>query len=89
MTLPLGLTTLTIQVSTIDRCDRWQASQRLQELSIPCSCAADGQLYVEINYPIDILQLKSVVQQHTAPRSDLVHWLKQCWQTPSTSTPNH
>uniref|UniRef100_A0A832H533 Uncharacterized protein n=1 Tax=Oscillatoriales cyanobacterium SpSt-402 TaxID=2282168 RepID=A0A832H533_9CYAN len=89
MMLQSGSTTLTVQVSTISRCDRWQASQRLQELSIPCTCSTDGQLHVEINHPIDVLQLKSVIEQLTATRPDLIHWLERCWQIPGTSSPNH
>ncbi|NJP10910.1 MAG: hypothetical protein HC866_16705 [Leptolyngbyaceae cyanobacterium RU_5_1] len=77
-----SLTSLTVQVLTISRCDRWQARQRLQDLNIPCHCLADGRLQVEINHPIAILQLRSVIQQLTASRTDLIDWLDQCWQTP-------
>jgi len=80
---------LAVPVSTIDRCDRWQVSQRLQELNISCQCASDGQLTIEIQHPIDILQLRSVIQQSTASRTDLLDWLERCWQVRGSSTPNH
>lgn len=78
---------LTAPVLTISRCDRWQACQRLQELHVVCHCAANGRLQVEINHPVDILQLRSVIQQLTASRSDLLHFLEQCWQIPLVSHP--
>lgn len=74
---------LTIPVLTISRCDRWQACQRLQELEIPCDCRADGHLHVEINRPIVLLQLRSVIQQLTASRSELIDWLERCWRIPN------
>ncbi|MDX2239877.1 MAG: hypothetical protein NW224_04255 [Leptolyngbyaceae cyanobacterium bins.302] len=86
---PSELSTLTASVSTIARSDRWLVRQRLQELHIPCHCLADGQLSAEIHSPIDILQLRSVIQQATATRSDLIDWLERCWQTPGTAIPNH
>ncbi|KGF73420.1 hypothetical protein DO97_20295 [Neosynechococcus sphagnicola sy1] len=68
------------QVVSIPRCDRWQAYQRLQELSIPCCCTEDGSLRVSIESPGGALQLWSVVQQLTASRPKLVYYLEQCWQ---------
>lgn len=73
---------LTISVLTIARSDRWQVHQRLQDLHIPCTCAADGTLHVEIHHPLDIVQLRSVVHQLTAPRAHLFTWLERCWQLP-------
>lgn len=77
------LDALTVQVLTISRCDRWQAYQRLQELDIPCQCLPDGRLGVEINHPIALWQIRSVVQQLTASRTELIAWLEQCWQIDS------
>jgi hypothetical protein len=65
----------------IPRCDRWRIYQRLQELMIPCSCPSDGSLRVEVNHCIAAVLLRSTVQQFTAPREDLVDWLKRCWRT--------
>ncbi|PZV13964.1 MAG: hypothetical protein DCF22_09645 [Leptolyngbya sp.] len=70
--------TLTVPVGTISRCDRWLACQRLQDLSIPCQCHSDGCLQVEVTHPMAILQLRSVVQQITASRSELIGWLERC-----------
>lgn len=74
------LNSLTVNLSTVSRCDRWQVYRRLQELSIPCECLADGQLHVEINSLMAGLQLRSVVWQLTATRPELLVWLKDCWQ---------
>jgi hypothetical protein len=77
---PFTLKRLTIQVLTIARCDRWLAYHRLQELSIPCHCNPTGHLEVEVNSPLALLQLRSVLQQLTAPRKYLVDWLESCWR---------
>lgn len=73
-----SLSTLTVPVGSISRCDRWLACQRLQDLNIPCQCQSDGCLRVEITHPVAILQLRSVVQQITASRPELIDWLERC-----------
>jgi hypothetical protein len=73
------LTALSRQTVAISRCDRWQAHQRLRDLGISCSCSGDGALQVEINSVVEACQLRSVVQQLTAPRHQLVDWLEACW----------
>jgi len=73
-------------VLTIPRSDRWQVSHRLQELHISTHCLPNGQLSVEIHRPIDILQLRSVIQQHTAARADLIDWMERCWRYPGKPT---
>lgn len=78
-----SLKTLTVPVLTITRCDRWQVSQRLLDLSIPCHWSIDGFLKVEVNDPLDILLIRSVVQQFTASRIELADWLDRCWEVPS------
>lgn len=67
------------QVVSICRSDRWYVHHRLQELDIPCSCPEDGSLRVEINGAIAALQLRSVIQQLTASRQQLIAGLEQCW----------
>lgn len=69
------------QVVTVSRCDRWSIYYRLQELTIPCSCPADGSLRVEVEGAIAALLVRSTVQQYTAPRRELVSWLERCWHT--------
>lgn len=59
---------------------RWQAYLRLQELSIPCCCSEDGHLRVEINHVVIAVQLRSVIQQITAPRQALIDLLEKCWK---------
>jgi hypothetical protein len=75
-------TSLSVPISTIHRSDRWQVRHRLQELDIPCDCSANGLLSVKIYHPIAILQLRSVIQQTTAARADLIVWLERCWDAP-------
>jgi hypothetical protein len=77
---PSHLQSSSLQVSTISRCDRWQAYQRLQELQIPCHCSTAGYLEVEVNTPLAAIQVKSVIQQLTASRAELINWLNRCWQ---------
>ncbi len=59
---------------------RQQVWMRLQELSIPSWCTADGQLRVSLSHPVDLLQVWSVVGQFRAPRSEQLTWLERCWQ---------
>jgi hypothetical protein len=61
--------------------NRWQVYQRLQELDIPCSCEANQPLKVEINNPLAMVQVWSVIQQLTASRQDLICSLEQCWKS--------
>ncbi len=76
-----SLGSLTVQLETIPRGDRWQVYQRLQSLNIACHCSPDGGVAVEINSPTALAQLSSVVKQLTASRSDLISWLECCWHT--------
>jgi hypothetical protein len=62
--------------------DRWQVYQRLQELDIPCGCETNQPLQVEINSPLAVIQLWSVMQQFTASRQELIWTLKRSWQSP-------
>lgn len=63
---------------------RWQIYRRLQELEIPCRCATNQPLVVEINSSTAIAQLTCVVQQYTAPRSELIDRLENCWNLKSS-----
>lgn len=60
--------------------DRWQIYQRLQELMIPCWCLDDGSLQVKIDDPLIAIQVRSIIMQFTANRSQLLAWLEFCWQ---------
>ncbi|NJK36919.1 MAG: hypothetical protein HC835_07220 [Oscillatoriales cyanobacterium RM2_1_1] len=68
------------EVIDISRVDRWQVYHRLQELAIPCWCLEDGSLWVEIQTISAAVIVRSVVQQFTASRRELLNWLEQCWQ---------
>lgn len=75
-----SLNSLVGQVVRVSRCDRWQAYQRLQDLGLQCACAGDGTLSVEVQTVGEAIQLRSVIQQLTASRSELIDWLDLCWQ---------
>jgi hypothetical protein len=66
--------------------NRWQVYQRLQELGISCQYTMHSPLEVTINHPTHHIQLWSVVQSFTMPRSILVQWLEKCWYL---TPPNH
>ncbi|MEH2281159.1 MAG: Asr1405/Asl0597 family protein [Nostoc sp.] len=61
--------------------DRWQVYQRLKELDIPCSCAANQPLKVEISNLTAAVQLWSVIRRFTASRQDQIWTLECCWQS--------
>ena len=63
--------------------DRWQIRKRLLELSIPAVCSSDGNLYVDVNSYISVLQVRSVLRQFQYKRADLVELLEDCWYQPS------
>ncbi|NDJ18260.1 Asr1405/Asl0597 family protein [Myxacorys almedinensis] len=63
--------------------DRWQVYFRLQELNVPCWCAAHQSLTVQIDSAIALIHLWSVVKQ-TKARSHLIEWLETCWQLPQS-----
>jgi len=67
------------QILQISRGDRWIAYHRLQDLSIACSLTTDGFLRVDAANFTEILQVRSVIQQLTAPRQTLADWLDRCW----------
>lgn len=68
-----------VDIVSVPRTDRWRVYYRLQELTIPCSCLADGSLRVELQNGTSLLLLRSVVQQFVAPRQEAVNWLERCW----------
>lgn len=70
------------QVLEIDWADRWQVYRRLQELAIPCQCATNQPLTVQIDNVAAAIQVWSVVRQITVPRCELACWLERCWQLP-------
>ncbi|MEO0989018.1 MAG: Asr1405/Asl0597 family protein [Cyanobacteria bacterium J06639_14] len=69
------------QVISVQRWDRWSIHRRLQELNIACACPIDGTLRVDVENPTDLLLVRSIVQQFTAPRQVSVDWLERCWDT--------
>lgn len=69
--------------------DRWQVYRRLQELEIPCWCHTYKPLKVEVNSPVAIAQLWSVVRQVSLSRRELASWLDRCWELCSTPSQHH
>ena len=69
----------TSQIVEVNWADRWEVYRRLQELQIPCQCYPDKPLQVQTLTPKDAIQLWSVMRQVTAPRYQLIGWLKDCW----------
>lgn len=76
----LGVISMAKQVLPICRSDRWQVHYRLQDLDIFSECLASGDLAVEIVSPVQIVQIRSVLQTVLVPRQALVAWLDRCWQ---------
>lgn len=69
------------QVVSVQRCDRWSAYHRLQELSIPCACPADGTLRVEVDHATALVLARSAIRQFLTSRQEDVDWLERCWDT--------
>lgn len=59
--------------------DRWFIHRRLQQLEISCQCSSNQPLVVEINSPVAVAQLWSVLRQLTGSRQELIAWLETCW----------
>ncbi|MGG6296408.1 Asr1405/Asl0597 family protein [Leptolyngbya sp. AN02str] len=76
------------QSIAVSRCDRWCICHRLQECMIACSCPTDGSLQVEVQYGIELILVRSIVQQFTAPHHELVNWLERCWASPEICKEN-
>jgi len=60
--------------------ERWRIGRRLVELGIPAVCAGEGHLQVQVDTPLALVQVRSVIRQHTARRQELVADLEACWQ---------
>ncbi len=58
--------------------DRWYVYERLQQLAIPCSCAIDQPLQVQITSISAAIQLWSISRQLNTSRQELVKWLEKC-----------
>ncbi len=67
------------EVIEISLADRWQVYIRLQQLDIPCSCATNQPLRVQVQNSVAAIQLWSVGRQLTASRRELTLWLDRCW----------
>lgn len=68
--------------SSLDGVLRWQVYERLQSLAIACRCQAYEPLQVEVNTPLELVQVWSVVQQIAGDRPRLIERLQRSWQIP-------
>lgn len=76
---PLSCQSEASEMVEVEWLDRWQVYRRLQELGVPCQCAINQPLMVQIASDVAAVQLWSVVRQLTAPRQELLCWLDRCW----------
>lgn len=60
--------------------ERWKIYRRLQELDIPCRCAASKPLRIELGNSYTAIQLWCVIQTLTAPDRELRTRLERCWE---------
>ncbi len=67
--------------------DRWQVYHRLQELEIDCQCQSFQPLQAHIKTPTEAVQLWSIVQRISEPRSVQLNRLKQSWLKPCAKRP--
>lgn len=74
------LPSLTPQIVELRGRERWRIYHRLQELEIPCRCAARKPLRIEIRDSQAAIQLWCVVRHLTASDRELRTWLEGCWQ---------
>lgn len=65
-----------------DRVGQWNVYGRLQQLSIPCSCACNQPLKVSVRTASDAILLWSVIQGCTVSRRVAVERLETCWRKP-------
>ena len=77
---PLSRESEVAEMVEVDWLDRRRVYQRLQELDIPCQCAMNQPLTVQIANGVAAIQLWSVARHLTAPRQELVCWLERCCQ---------
>ena len=77
---PLEQEAQTAQIVDVRWSDRWQIYLRLRELGIPCWCAMDQPLRVQIDTAAALIQIWSVIRQVSTPRQVLVNWFEECWR---------
>lgn len=58
---------------------RWEVFRRLKELEIDCQCSTNEPLLVNLDSPITLVQIWSVMRQLSAKQPQLVDWLNECW----------
>jgi hypothetical protein len=59
---------------------RWEVFRRLKALEIDCQCSTNEPLLVDLDSPMTLIQVWSVIRQSTAERHQLIDWLNDCWK---------
>lgn len=80
---PLELDPKAGAIVEVNRADRWQVYLRLQELDIPCTCATNQPLRVQVHTVTVAMQVWSVIRHLTMPRRELALALQRCWELES------
>lgn len=68
------------QAVDVDWLDRWAVYRRLQELEIPCWCEMNQPLTAQINDPVALVQIWSVIRHFSTSRQQMIQILNKCWQ---------
>ncbi|MEM6255472.1 MAG: Asr1405/Asl0597 family protein [Cyanobacteria bacterium P01_D01_bin.156] len=76
-------------VVVVPRGERWSINRRLRELHISCACPADGTLRVDVEHPLELVLVNSVIRQFTSSRQVGITWLERCWETRVTCVTDH
>ncbi len=71
------------QMIPITSDDRWQVYFRLKALGVTCCCQSHQALEVQVQSPLDVIQIWAVVQAVDAPRGDRVARLERSWRLPA------
>ncbi len=79
---PNNLESQANHVIAVSGTDRWSVYHRLQDLTISCNCPSNRPLVAKIDTATSAIQLWSVVKRVTGNRSELIEWLKRCWEIP-------
>jgi hypothetical protein len=59
--------------------ERWSIYDRLRSLGIDCQCHIGQPLWVNVSSAQDLVQYWSVARHSIGFRSQLIHWLENCW----------
>ena len=81
----MGIAATDVAASSVLAGQRWPIYHRLQELGVPCQCQPHQPLQIQVECPLHVLLVWSVVTQVTAPRTQQIAWLERCWEMGASS----